>query len=171
MRFFLFYLFIETVVSVQFASALGGLMTFLEFIVSAIIGSTILKNLNLNVKDNLQKVQQGQISQGDFTKMHITALIGAILLIIPGFFTDIIGIILQFENFSLPFVRKFIKPKNEANNSEFRARYTSNTTSSSYSSDSFSQDFSQNQNKTNQNEEIIDVEIIEQIEPDNSTKS
>ena len=168
MRFFLFYLFIETVVSVQFASALGGLMTFLEFIVSAIIGSTILKNLNLNVKDNLQKVQQGQISQGDFTKMHITALIGAILLIIPGFFTDIIGIILQFENFSLPFVRKFIKPKNEANNSEFRATYTNYT---SNSSDDFSQDFSQNQNKTNQNEEIIDVEIIEQIEPDNSTKS
>jgi 2-isopropylmalate synthase/UPF0716 protein FxsA len=165
MRFFLFYLFIETVVSVQFASALGGLMTFLEFIVSAIIGSTILKNLNLNVRDNLQKVQQGQISQGDFTKMHITALIGAILLIIPGFFTDIIGIILQFENFSLPFVRKFIKPKNEANNSEFRATYTS------YSSNNFSQDFSQKQNKTNQNEEIIDVEIIEQIEPDNSTKS
>ena len=170
MRFFLLYVFIETVVSVQFASVLGGFMTFMEFIVSAIIGSTILKNLNVNVKDNLQKVQNGQISQGDFAKMHITALIGAVLLMIPGFFTDIIGIILQFESFALPFVRKFVKPSaNPENNSNFNSSYHS---SHSSSSDEFQSTYSHSMNntKTNQNEEIIDVEIIEQIESNPTTK-
>jgi len=164
MRFFLIYIFIETIVSVQFASALGGFMTFMEFIVSAIIGSTILRNLNLNVKENLQKVQNGQISQGDFTKMHITALIGAVLLMIPGFFTDIIGIILQFENFSLPFVRKFIKPKAD-NSTDFKGTYQNSTFYTNINVEETDINKS-----TNQNEEIIDVEIIEQIEPDSTTK-
>ena len=148
MRLFLLYMFIETIVSVEFASVLGGFMTFAELIISAAIGIGILKNLNMNIRENLYKVRAGEITQEDFTKMQITSLIGAILLIIPGFFTDIIGIILQFDSLALPFIRKFVRPKNTVQFDNYSSANEFKTTYYSIKKDK-------------KNEEIIDVEVIE----------
>ena len=113
MPYLLLYLFIETLVSVAIASSIGGLLTFLEILISAVAGVFIIKNFNYSIRDNLEAVSRGQISAGEFQRMNIASMVGAILLIIPGFFTDILGLLLQFEKFATLIATKIFKLKNK----------------------------------------------------------
>lgn len=113
MPYFLLYLFIETLVSVAIASNIGGLLTFVEIIVSAVAGIFIIANFNYSVRDNVEAVARGQISAAEFQRMNIASMVGAIFLIIPGFFTDIIGLLLQFEKIATLITTKFFKFKNK----------------------------------------------------------
>jgi 2-isopropylmalate synthase/UPF0716 protein FxsA len=54
--------------------------------------------------------------------MNISMALGSILLIIPGFFTDIIGILLQFEFVGVFIANKFIKKETTYNNDEFNTQ-------------------------------------------------
>jgi len=111
MIYFLLYLFIETVVSVNIASRLGGVLTFIEIIVSAIIGFYILMNFQYKANEYLFAVAKKEISLEEFENLSLYTLIGAILLIIPGFFTDILGILFQFKAFATFFAKKFLHLK------------------------------------------------------------
>ncbi|MGM0622915.1 MAG: FxsA family protein [Campylobacterota bacterium] len=113
MPYLLLYLFIETLVSVAIASSIGGLLTFLEILISAVVGVFIIKNFNYSIRDNLEAVSRGQISAGEFQRMNIASMVGAILLIVPGFFTDILGLLLQFEKFATLIATKIFKLKNK----------------------------------------------------------
>lgn len=107
MLYFLAYLFIETLVSVEIASAIGPFWTFVEIIVSAIVGLLLLTNFRYTFFENMRALSEGRLSPESFQNQNIAALIGAILLIIPGFFTDIVGILLQFGVFSSLLARRF----------------------------------------------------------------
>ncbi|WP_281950951.1 FxsA family protein [Nitrosophilus kaiyonis] len=111
MIYFLLYLFIETFVSVEIASAIGPIWTFIEIIVSAVAGFYILMNYQYKINEYLFAVAKREITLDEFESMSIYTLIGAILLIIPGFFTDILGILLQFHNVALFFAKKILKLK------------------------------------------------------------
>jgi UPF0716 family protein affecting phage T7 exclusion len=113
MPYFLLYLFIETLVSVAIASNIGGLLTFVEIILSAAAGIFIIANFNHSVRDNIEAVAKGHISAHEFQRMNIASMVGAILLIVPGFFTDILGLLLQFEKISTLVATKFLKLKNK----------------------------------------------------------
>ncbi len=113
MLYFLLYLFIETFVSVQIASAIGPLWTFLEIIASALYGMWIIKNMHIQMMATMQALANGEISVEEFESMNLYTLVGAILLIIPGFFTDILGILLQFGVFSRFIARKIFKLKSK----------------------------------------------------------
>jgi len=149
--YFLIYLFIEVMVSSYFAGEIGGLNTFLEIIVSAFIGVYILSSFKYSLNENIEKIRTGRITQEEFIKTNASKSFGALLLIVPGFFTDIVGLLLQFGLFVAIISKIFaVKPTN-----------------TTYRSDHFT-----NQNSTNNtnykkelHDEIIDVEIID----DNST--
>jgi UPF0716 family protein affecting phage T7 exclusion len=104
--YFLIYLFVEIVLSVEIASQLGGLITFLEVIVTAIIGFFIFRSGGFIVLSNLSRVARGNSDLNSFEKDTLFPFLGAILLIIPGFLTDIIGILLQFG-----FIKNSLKEK------------------------------------------------------------
>jgi 2-isopropylmalate synthase/UPF0716 protein FxsA len=123
-------------ISSSIAGNIGGFLTFLEIIFSAIFGMFLLKNLNIALIENMKALSQGKISQRDFSRMNISMALGAILLIIPGFFTDIIGILLQFEFVGVFIANKFIKKETTYN-----------------SDDEF--------NTQKGDDDVIDVEIIE----------
>jgi 2-isopropylmalate synthase/UPF0716 protein FxsA len=123
-------------ISSSIAGSIGGFLTFLEIIFSAIFGMFLLKNLNIALVENMKALSQGKISQRDFSRMNISMALGAILLIIPGFFTDIIGILLQFEFVGVFIANKFIKKETTYN-----------------SDDEF--------NTQKGDDDVIDVEIIE----------
>lgn len=112
MKYFLIYLFFETLVSVQIASELGGLTTFFEIIASAIIGVVIISNLKVAFFESFMALRRGEITPDKFKKLNLYTLVGAILLIIPGFLTDIIGVLLQFEFFGLILASKMTKKPN-----------------------------------------------------------
>lgn len=114
MPYFLLYLFFEVLVSVNIASAIGGLATFFEIVLSAFLGFAILANFRTTLRDNLMAVSSRTIDLNEFQRLNLFTIVGAILLIIPGFLTDIVGILLQFSVFTTMLVnRSNVKSKFE----------------------------------------------------------
>ena len=132
MIYFLIYLFIEIVVSYQFTTLFTPLGMFLEVLLTALLGVVIIRNFGFSMMENMQKVIRREIDQEEFLSIGLFKLVGALLLIVPGVFTDILGILMQFDQFGALFAKHFL-PKEEIV-SDFAKR---------------------------DDDEIIDVEIIE----------
>ena len=114
MLYFLLYLFLETIVSVNIASAIGGVTTFFEILLSAFVGIVILANFRNTFMENLMAVSYARIDLEEFQRLNLFTVIGAILLILPGFLTDIIGILLQFSAITSMLVNRYgVKSKRE----------------------------------------------------------
>ena len=107
MLYFVIYLFLEVLISVNISSAIGGLMTFLEIVLSAFIGIAILVNFRKILVENMTAVSYNCIDLEQFQRLNLFTLFGAILLIVPGFLTDIIGIIMQFSVFTSMLVNRY----------------------------------------------------------------
>lgn len=130
---FFIFLFLEILTSVSFADSFGVLGLFIEVMVSFFIGFALLLNFHLFLGDELNALRSAKLSPQSFISAQILRLLGAVLLIIPGVFSDIFGLLAIFGALCL----SYIKPKNTL----------------------YSQ--TDSMNFQNQNSEIIDVEIIE----------
>jgi len=122
MIYFLIYLFIEIFVTYEFTSMVSPFGTFLEILVSGFVGVFILRTINLSLIESMQKVVRREISQQEFISIGLFKLIGAFLLILPGVFSDILGILMQFDEFGSFIANKFISKRTEttySNKSEF----------------------------------------------------
>jgi UPF0716 family protein affecting phage T7 exclusion len=108
MIYFLLYLFLEVIVSVNIASAIGGVWTFVELIASALAGFALLANFRGTLAENIHALNQARIDPMEFQQLNLFAVLGAILLIVPGFLTDIIGILLQFSVFTKMLINRFV---------------------------------------------------------------
>ncbi len=159
MIYFLIYLFLEVMISSAIAGEIGGLLTFVEVILSVIIGITILRTFQFSLMEKINAVKNGDITQEEFVKSSIGKAIGALLLIVPGFFTDILGILLQFGMMTAIFSKIFtFKPKR---NNEGYANPSNN---SNYSQSTYSYTQFNDYNQTKQNkgdDDVIDVEVID----------
>ncbi len=140
MFYFLLYLFLEVIVSVNISSAIGGLMTFIEIILSAFIGISILVNFRKTLVENMTAVSYNCIDLEQFQRLNLFTLFGAILLILPGFLSDIIGILMQFSVVTSMIVNRYNVKSGSCNTPT-------------------------EQNTTRKDSDVIDVEIIS----DNST--
>lgn len=113
MYIFLGYLFVEVLVSVQTAGQLGGIGTFLEIIFSAAVGVLLLQNFKTTMLESLRAVSNNCITMKEFQELNIFALLGAILLILPGVLSDLVGVLMQFSVFSALILSRFNKDKDE----------------------------------------------------------
>jgi len=138
LKYFLVYLLLEVFVSVNISSNIGAMATFLEIILSAMFGFVLLANFRNTLMESMQAMQRRTISISEFQKLNAFTLLGALLLIIPGFFSDIIGIFLQFTFFATLFAKKVLHVK-----------------------DNIDIDDIQNINRKKDEDEIIDVEVID----------
>lgn len=107
MIYFLIYLFLEVILTIEIASRIGGLATFLEIVGSAMIGIFILMNFRHTLSENLSALQMRQIDMQGFSNRNLMGLFGAILLILPGFLSDIIGLLMQFSLFGSLIINRF----------------------------------------------------------------
>ena len=107
MIYFIVYLFLEVLISVNISSAIGGLMTFFEILISAFIGIAILVNFRKTLAQNMTAVSYNCIDLKQFQSLNLFTIFGAILLILPGFLTDIIGILMQFSVFTTMLVNRY----------------------------------------------------------------
>jgi 2-isopropylmalate synthase/UPF0716 protein FxsA len=107
MLYFILYLFLEVLLSVNISSYLGGLITFLEIMFSAFLGIVILINFKSTFRENLTAVSYNCIDLHEFQRLNIFTLLGAILLILPGFLTDILGMFMQFNVFTSMIVNRY----------------------------------------------------------------
>jgi len=119
MIYFLAYLFLEVLVSVNISSSIGGFNTFLEILLSAFIGVSILINFRDTLMQNMTAVSYNCIDLNEFQRLNLFTLIGAILLIIPGFLTDIVGGLMQFSVITSMFVNRY-NVKSGKCNTEFK---------------------------------------------------
>ena len=152
MPYILIYLFAEVMVSSYVSSYLGGFMSFIMIILTAIVGISLLRIFKYSLALNIQELTSGKISQEDFVKTNMAKALGAFLLIIPGFFTDILGLLLQFGFLTMLF-SKIFQLKTKPNNTH---TYTNQNTSSA-------NNFYYEKN-IKKDDDIIDVEIIENHE-------
>jgi 2-isopropylmalate synthase/UPF0716 protein FxsA len=107
MPYFLIYLFLEVVVSVNISSAIGGLATFFEIVISAFVGISILINFRKTLMENMHAVSYSCINLEQFQSLNLFSILGGILLIVPGFLTDIVGILMQFSVFTAMLVNRY----------------------------------------------------------------
>ena len=107
MPYFLVYLFLEVLISVNISSAIGGLATFFEIILSAFFGVSILMNFRKTLMENMTAVSYNCIDLEQFQRLNLFTLFGAILLIVPGFLTDILGVLMQFSVFTSMLVNRY----------------------------------------------------------------
>ncbi len=94
MIYFLVYLFAEVIITVEIASRIGGMSTFLDVIASALVGIAVLANFRHALSENLYALQTRQIDVQGFSNRNLQGLLGAFLLILPGFVTDLAGVVL-----------------------------------------------------------------------------
>jgi len=97
-KYFLIYLFLEVVVTVNMTSWIGAVATFVEMVFSALVGLVILANMRATLMQNMNALMQGEISLSSFQRLNLWTIVGAILLILPGFLGDIVGLLLQFSS-------------------------------------------------------------------------
>ena len=135
MIYFILYLFLEVLTSVNISSYIGGLATFAEIMFSAFIGIAILANFRKTLIDNFTAVSYNCIDLNQFQSLNLFTLIGAVFLIIPGFLTDIIGLLMQFSILTSMFVNRY--------------NVKSQSCKTSY-----------NKNNIQKDSDVIDVEII-----------
>jgi len=116
MIYFVVYLFLEVLVSVNISSAIGGFMTFIEIVLSAFIGISILVNFRKTLVENLTAVSYDCIDLEQFQRLNLFTLLGAILLILPGFLTDILGALMQFSVITSMIVNRYAVKSGSCNN-------------------------------------------------------
>ena len=105
MRLLLFLFFaLEIALLIVIGGAVGVLMTLLEFVLSAMFGSYIIreKGFRFLVEMN-QQIKQG-IAQDANAISAIVNVVAGLLLIIPGFASDTIGLLLL-----IPLCRNLLK--------------------------------------------------------------
>ena len=138
MLYFVLYLFLEVMISVNLSSQIGGFNTFLELMLSAFVGFVLLVNFRATLMENMQAFSMQKIDVQEFQRLNIFAVLGAVFLIIPGFLTDIIGVLLQFSVITKMLVNRFTAKSTKQNST----RYT------------------QTQIHEEKDDDVIDVEII-----------
>ncbi len=116
MIYFLIYLFAEVFLTIEIASTIGGLATFLEILGSGFLGIFILMNFRHALSENLDALRTRQIDMQGFSNRNIMGLLGAILLILPGFLSDLIGILMQFSLLGTLFINRFTRKYPTDNN-------------------------------------------------------
>lgn len=140
MHFVIIYLVLEILISVTIIGEIGALATILEMVLTAAWGMFLLRNYKYAIVVNLMSLKDGKISQTEFMKQNLFVALGAILLIIPGFMTDFIGILLQFSFIASIFSSRVLKKDNNKNKE---------------------QEFKYYEYKKGDDDDVIDVEIID----------
>ncbi len=103
---FFLYVYIEISIFIQVAHVLGVLLTLILVIFTSFIGMSLVRNQGFkNLMLMQQKMQAGESPAVEMIK-SVSLIIAGMLLIIPGFFTDFLGLLLL-----LPPVQKHLTLK------------------------------------------------------------
>lgn len=96
---------LEITVLLLSGKTIGIWPTFLLIVLTGIFGAFFAKKQGLNMMRKLQSQFQNGIFPNEEIVNGVCILIGGILLLLPGFITDLFGLILL-----IPITRSFVKP-------------------------------------------------------------
>ena len=109
------YFFIELYVSLKTGENIGFLWSVIWIMGSFMLGMALLQKSQQTMMGNMQAMRQGKLDMRKFQNAGMSYFVGAILLMIPGVFSDFLGLIALFYTFYLQFVAK-ITPEHTNNN-------------------------------------------------------
>jgi len=92
MIFIIPYFFIELYISLSVGEKIGFLWTVIWIVTTFLIGMGLLKNAHLAILSNVKLASLGQLDAKSFHDASTSYFLGAILLIIPGVFSDLLGV-------------------------------------------------------------------------------
>ena len=96
------YVYIEISIFIQVAHVFGVLMTLLLVIFTSVIGMSLVRNQGFK---NLMLMQEKMQAGAEMIK-SVSLILAGLLLLLPGFFTDFLGLVLL-----LPPVQKHLTVK------------------------------------------------------------
>lgn len=100
------YVYIEISIFIQVAHVLGVFMTLILVIFSSVVGMSLVRNQGFkNFLLMQQKMAAGESPAAEMIK-SVSLIIAGLLLLLPGFFTDFLGLLLL-----LPPVQKHLTMK------------------------------------------------------------
>lgn len=100
------YVYIEISLFIQVAHVIGVFLSLVLIIFTSVMGISLVRNQGFkNLMLIQQKIAEGENPAGELTK-SVSLILAGILLFIPGFFTDILGLLLL-----LPLVQKHLTLK------------------------------------------------------------
>ena len=104
----------ELFILIYMSGIIGTALTVVIVVITAIIGTILVKKSGKEVIENLQKAMRMQASLSDAILDGAILIVSGVLLITPGFFTDIFGLLIHtpiFKNFIKKFLIKKFKEK------------------------------------------------------------
>jgi len=101
MIYVLLFLIFELFLSLEVGSQIGFLWSVIWILGSFMLGMGLIKNAHTTIKGNVQGLKEGKINMKSFHDSATSYFLGAILLIVPGVFSDILGLIALLYTFYL----------------------------------------------------------------------
>ena len=109
------FFLIELYVSLKMGESIGFLWSVIWIVGSFMLGMVLLQKSQQTMMGNMNAMKQGKIDMRKFQNAGMSYFIGSILLIVPGVFSDFLGVLALIYTFYLQFVAK-ITPEQTNNN-------------------------------------------------------
>jgi UPF0716 family protein affecting phage T7 exclusion len=100
------FFLLELYLSLKTGETIGFFWSVIWIIASAVIGMILLQNSPHAIMSQMQSVQRGKLNLKKFQDASMAYFIGSILLIIPGVFSDFMGVVALTYTLYLHFVAK-----------------------------------------------------------------
>jgi len=109
------FFLIELYVSLKMGESIGFVWSVLWIFGSFMLGVTLLQKSQQTMIGNMQSMREGKLDVKKFQNAGMSYFLGSILLMIPGVFSDFLGLVALVYTFYLQFVAK-ISPKQQNKN-------------------------------------------------------
>jgi len=106
MFFIIPFFFLELYLSLKTGESIGFFGSLFWIVITFMIGSVLLKSSPYAIMGNMKSMQQGKLDMKKFQDASMSYFLGAILLMIPGVLSDLMGIFSLLYTFYLQFIAK-----------------------------------------------------------------
>jgi UPF0716 family protein affecting phage T7 exclusion len=109
------FLLLELFLSLKVGESIGFGWSVIWIVSSFLIGMGLIQNAAMSMKKSMEGLSSGKLNMKSFHDSATSYFLGAILLIIPGVFTDILGAIALLYTFYLQLGGTIANSKNKTN--------------------------------------------------------
>jgi len=112
------FFLLELYLSLKTGETIGFFWSVVWIVASAVVGMILLQNSPHAIMGQMQSVQRGKLNLKKFQDASMSYFIGSILLIIPGVFSDFLGVVALGYTLYLHFVAKITPEQTNFNTNQ-----------------------------------------------------